>query len=409
MGDDGREPSTVYAPTKLDVRQWIRVAREVGMKYAVLTAKHNAGHCLWDADDYDYDVATSSNKTDVVAAYMAACKEYGVKPGIYYCILDGHNEGKLDGNAPPTPEYYKFVKKQLVELLTKYPGIYELWLDIVTKLSPDQRWELYRLAKGINPDIIVIMNQAFHNGSQIPAYGWPTDLANGETTFPPRSGHNPRTSIEGRDYYIPMEVCHHMNVRNWYWVGGDPARSLDWLYRTYHKSVDRNANLLLGVSPDKSGRIPDAAVKRLIELKEAIDHQSPPPVPESLTCDKPAYASSSSPVWDRFGAEYAVDGDLETAWVAAPGQSAAWLEIDLEKPRAIGGVVINEVGDRVRRFEVQYKDRRIWKTILIGGGIGPKYEKSFPAVTARFVRLNITRASDSPMISKLEVFPPAAD
>ena len=86
------EPSTLYAPTNLDVDQWIRVAKDAGMKYAVLTAKHTAGHCLWDSKvqfrgkEFDYDVATSGNKTDVVAEFVKACKKYGVTPGLYWCL-----------------------------------------------------------------------------------------------------------------------------------------------------------------------------------------------------------------------------------------------------------------------------------------------------------------------------------
>jgi len=76
----GQAPSTTYAPTQLDVRQWIQTARQAGMKYAVLTAKHVGGHCLWDSSNYDYDVATSGDKTDVVAEFMKACKEEDIKP-----------------------------------------------------------------------------------------------------------------------------------------------------------------------------------------------------------------------------------------------------------------------------------------------------------------------------------------
>src|SRR6266508_5068742 len=66
----GKEPSTAYAPTKLDVDQWIQVARDAGMKYAVLTTKHVAGHCLWPSKPTAYHVATSSNKTDVVSKFV---------------------------------------------------------------------------------------------------------------------------------------------------------------------------------------------------------------------------------------------------------------------------------------------------------------------------------------------------
>src|SRR5438552_14950198 len=71
---EGDKPSSFYAPDKLDVDQWISVARDAGMKYAVLTAKHVSGHCLWPSALTEYDVATSSNKTDVVDAFVKACQ-----------------------------------------------------------------------------------------------------------------------------------------------------------------------------------------------------------------------------------------------------------------------------------------------------------------------------------------------
>src|SRR5437588_4708761 len=65
--ETGGVPASTYNPTNLDVRQWIRAAHDLGAKYAVLTAKHMSGFCLWDAKDYDYDVAASPNKSDFVA------------------------------------------------------------------------------------------------------------------------------------------------------------------------------------------------------------------------------------------------------------------------------------------------------------------------------------------------------
>ena len=82
-----------YAPTNLDVKQWIRTARSTGMKYAVLTAKHTLGHCLWDSADYTYDVAASTEKTDVIDLFIRTCCEEGIMPGLYYCVLDIYNEG----------------------------------------------------------------------------------------------------------------------------------------------------------------------------------------------------------------------------------------------------------------------------------------------------------------------------
>jgi len=83
----GDKPSTFYAPDKLDVDQWVSIARDAGMKYAVLTAKHVAGHCLWPTKHTDYQIGTSGNKTDVVGAFVEACRKRGVLPRFLLLFL----------------------------------------------------------------------------------------------------------------------------------------------------------------------------------------------------------------------------------------------------------------------------------------------------------------------------------
>lgn len=107
--DAGATPAATYAPSALDVSQWIRVAKEAGMKYAVLTAKHTAGFCLWESEGYDCDVAKSGDKTDVVGEFMRACKKEGIKPGIYYCILDGHNEEGIKWGAAVGSDHFELI------------------------------------------------------------------------------------------------------------------------------------------------------------------------------------------------------------------------------------------------------------------------------------------------------------
>ncbi|HSB76647.1 MAG TPA: alpha-L-fucosidase, partial [Terriglobales bacterium] len=131
--ETGSVPASTYNPTHLDVRQWLRAARDLGARYAVLTAKHMSGFCLWDAKDYDYDVAASGNKTDVVAAFVSACREYGLRHGFYYCILDPHNEGKFDWDAPIGDKYYALIKRQLTELHSRYRNTFYQLLDITWK------------------------------------------------------------------------------------------------------------------------------------------------------------------------------------------------------------------------------------------------------------------------------------
>jgi len=78
---DGKSPASTYAPDQLDVAQWVSVARDAGMKYAILTTKHVAGHCLWPTKCTDYSVANSTNRTDVVEKFVNACRDKGVLSG----------------------------------------------------------------------------------------------------------------------------------------------------------------------------------------------------------------------------------------------------------------------------------------------------------------------------------------
>jgi len=285
-GDDyetGAVPANVYRPTNLDVRQWIRVARDLGARYAVLTAKHMSGFCLWDSAGYDYDVAASANRIDVVAAFMDACREYGLRPGLYYCILDPHNEGKFDWDAPVSDTYFALIKHHLTELHSRYPNTFYQLLDITWKLSVEQRWELYRLIKKFSPEGIVVMNQAFYQsrrnqGRVCEPKSWPTDVINAEDTLPPPEKHNPNVSVDGKKYYLPMEAWIPTGppykpmpgMHSWFWREGFTMQSPDVIAAAYKDCLRRNANLLLNLSPDKTGRLPDDAVNALHNVSRLI-------------------------------------------------------------------------------------------------------------------------------------------
>jgi alpha-L-fucosidase len=281
-GDDyetGAVPATTYNPGALDVRQWLGVAKELGARYAVLTAKHMSGFCLWDSKDYDYDVAASGNKTDVVAAFVAACDEFGLRSGFYYCILDPHNEGKFDWNAPVGDKYYQIIRHHLTELHSRYPNTFYQLLDITWKLSADQRWELYRLIKSFSPDCMVVMNQAFYQsrrnrGRLAEPASWPTDVINAEDSLPPEEGHNPRVRFQGKTYYLPMEAWIPTGppykpmppMHSWFWREGFKSESAGAIAGIYRDSIERNSNLLLNLSPDKTGRLPEEAVTTMREV-----------------------------------------------------------------------------------------------------------------------------------------------
>jgi alpha-L-fucosidase len=283
---DGSHPSTLYAPDKLDVDQWISVARDAVMKYAVLTTKHVAGHCLWPTKLNDYHVGTSGNKTDVVEAFVTACEKRGVLPGFYYCSWDNHNTfGSLtpsmnpaltrdwwSGSAFTTRAYMDFQTAQIQELLTQYGPVGEVWIDIPIVLPRFYRQELYDQIAGLQPQAVIMMNNGIGDGANYPvAQAWPADIIAIERFLPnSHTGHVKWREIEGKKYYMPGEVCDPIG-REWFFTEADAPRSDEELLGMYLVSISRGTNLLLDVGPDKHGMIPQKYVGALQRLRTNLD------------------------------------------------------------------------------------------------------------------------------------------
>ena len=284
--DPGDQPSTKYAPTKLDVDQWIRTAREAGMKYAVLTSKHVSGHCLWDSKavfrgkEFDYDVATSGNQTDVIKAFVEACGKHGITPGVYYCLLDFHNnsvpqaEQWLKQKLPD--DFFQLAKDQLTELATNYPSLRCFWLDIPRAASPAQRAELYGMLRRLSPRAVVMFNHGIRGGAAPLTIGsdngasWPTDVLNSEREVIHQPFQN-RQEWHGGTYFLGYEHCDVVG-KDWFWTAGDQARPVETLYALYDGAVNKmGGNLLLDVGPDREGRLQAWQVEALMQLKRRID------------------------------------------------------------------------------------------------------------------------------------------
>ncbi len=273
---DGKAPATTYAPDRLDVDQWISVARDAGMKYAVLCAKHVAGHCLWPTRYTDYSVANSSDKTDVIGKFAEACRKRGVLPGLYYCSWDNHN--RFGSKTPSDPAgdfpsyttslYQTFQTSQITELLTEYGPIHEVWIDIPEVLGRGYRTFLYNHVAQLQPEAVIMMNSGISTQENYNIdYAWPSDLIAIERSLPPEKGHQKVRTIEGKDYYMPGEVCDPIG-KEWFYVDGDLPREDAVLADIYQKTRQRGANLLLDVPPDRHGLIPDESIQALQRLRK---------------------------------------------------------------------------------------------------------------------------------------------
>ena len=297
---DGKAPASTYAPDRLDVDQWISTARDAGMKYAVLTAKHVAGHCLWPSKYTEYSVAHSSDKTDVVEKFVKACERHGVLPGFYYCSWDNHH--RFGGRTPSDPDvawcsgandpvawqrdlekdskaklpayvtslYQEFQTAQITELLTQYGPIAEVWIDIPGVLGRGYREFLYDHIVRLQGRTVIMMNSGISTGEDYPvAYAWPADIIAIERRMPPERGHQRWRTVEGKEYYLPGEVCDPI-AKNWFWVEGDVLRPDEELANQLRASRQRGVNLLLDVPPDRHGVIPRETVAALMRLRANV-------------------------------------------------------------------------------------------------------------------------------------------
>jgi alpha-L-fucosidase len=123
---------------------------------------------------------------------------------------------------------------------------------------------------------------------------------------------------------------------------------------------------------------------------------------------QPEVKASASNVFrkeiDRYGAEFAFDGDSNTRWATDAGTREAWIKAELTEQTVIKGVRIQEaLGNRINSFEFQYLDGTHWKTVFTGNQIGPAFSKDFDPVIAREFRILITEASEGPTIAKIEL------
>jgi alpha-L-fucosidase len=281
-------PATTYAPPALDVDAWIKLAKDAGMNYAVLTTKHSGGFCLWDSKalwrgkEFDYDVAASGNKTDVVRAFVDACKKYNVAPGFYYCLSDTYAN-----KSAPIPQLFRkgvmpedafeLAKAQLAELATNYPECHYFWLDTPGTATAAQQAVLYDLLRRKSPENVVLMNQ--HHGAsartddqtlveKAESRHYPVDVLNTEARRRPAGVVSKIQRWHGKTLFMGYEHC-DMAGHGWF-NSGDP-KPVDELFQLYQTVRQAGGNLLLDVGPPRDGVIAPAYRQRLLQLKEKID------------------------------------------------------------------------------------------------------------------------------------------
>ena len=417
---NGDEDLKLFNPADLDCRQWARVCKEAGMKGIILTVKHHCGFCLWPSKYTEFSVKNTpwkNGKGDVVRELADACKEYGLKMGVYLSPWDRNHAdyGK--------PEYITYFRNQLTELLTNYGPIFEVWFDganggtgyygganenrRIDRTTYYDWGNTYKLIRKLQPDIVI-----WNDGGDRGDLRWVGTEAGfvGETNWSllNATGAVPnnmlRNGVENGDSWVPGEV--NTSIRpGWFYHTREDSRvkTLPQLLDTYYNSIGRNGTLLLNFPIAPNGLIHKNDEKASLDFAQAVKQA----FTTNLAKNAKAEATNVRGPADKFGAAKAVDSDKDTCWATDDNVTTASLTLDFGKPTTFNRFLAQEhirLGQRVKAFTVEALVEGQWKELAKATTIGYKRILRFPPVEATQVRFHITNAKSCPVISNVGIY-----
>ncbi len=257
-----------FNPVKFNAREWVRMAKNAGMKYIVITSKHHEGFAMWRTHVSNWGIEATPFQRDPLKELADACKQEGIKFCFYYSIMDWHSpdwpvrrawNDKASGE-PDMDRYVAYMKSELHELLTGYGKIGILWFDgeWESPWTNERGIDLYNYVRSLQPNIIV--NNRVGKGragmSGMDKCAGAGDYGTPEQEIP-ANGFGPGVS---------WESCMTMND-NWGYRKVDHHwKSTEALIRNLIDCASKGGNYLLNVGPTSEGVFPDASIERLKEI-----------------------------------------------------------------------------------------------------------------------------------------------
>jgi alpha-L-fucosidase len=415
----GREEPSLFNPTELDANQWLGAITNFGGKMIVLVCKHHDGFCMWPTRYTPHSVAASpwrDGKGDVVREVANAARAHGLKLAVYLSPADlyqlrtnpknpagyygdgssnvlsviptdpaGFKSNPARGRTPAAgftnytcvvDDYNRYFLNQLYELLTEYGPIQEVWFD---GANPDpsvhetynyEAW--YHLIRSLQPNAVIMgkgpdVRWVGNEGgvgrttewSVIPlptspeTFNWP-DLTAGDL------GSRARLAPGSHLWWFPAEVnTTILDNSQWFWARNKHPRTVTQLVDIFYTSVGRNGNLILNLSPDTRGLIPDNQLEALGRTAKIIN--------DTFATDLAAGGKVTADTSNATnGPALALDGNLDTWWEAAPGHSTGSVTLTLPKAVTFDVVSLQEAvdhrGQRIESFAIETWDGSAWTT-----------------------------------------------
>lgn len=271
-----------FNPTGFDAREWARRAKRAGMRYAVLTAKHHDGFCLYDTATTDFKSTNTPFGRDLVAEFLEAFRAEGIRVGLYYSIIDWHHPDFPqygDRQAPLRHDpvagsnegrdfdrYLDYMHAQVRELCENYGQLDLMWFDFSYDDMRGEKWratELMDMVRSLQPNIIVnnrleVSGEGFGSLAACDPTPYHGDFVTPEQIIPPAGLRD----VEGRP--LAWEACITMND-NWGYVSTDTNyKPAGLIIHKLVECVSKGGNLILNVGPDGTGRFPQQS-KRILE------------------------------------------------------------------------------------------------------------------------------------------------
>ncbi|MEL1240741.1 alpha-L-fucosidase [Flavobacterium flavipallidum] len=418
----GNESPELFNPSALDANQWAKVVKEAGLKGIILVAKHHDGFCLWPSAFTERSVKNSpwkNGKGDVVRELSKACKKYNLKFGLYLSPWDRNHP------AYGKPEYITYFRNQLKELLTNYGDVFEMWFDganggdgyygganEIRKINTLEyyNWdETYKMIYSLAPKTLVwgigpsearwIGNEeGYANATNWSLLRQKDDLAGKVHYTEYMSGH------ENGEKWVPGEV--DVSIRpGWFYHKSedDKVHTLDEMVDFYYHSVGRNASFLLNIPPDRRGLIHENDIQRLKEYAAVIKADFKTEVLSKAKATADNFRGNNN----LYAPKNTNDANKESYWATDDNVTKASILFTFPKPTAFNRLLLKEnikLGQRVKAFTVEAKVDGKWQTIASETTIGYKRILRLARVTATALRITITDAKASIVISNIQAF-----
>lgn len=291
-------PSDVYDryadefdPKHCDIRQWVRAAKTAGMKYAILTAKHHDGFCLFDTAYTDFKSTNTAAGRDFVREFVEACREYGLRVGLYFSVIDWRHPDFPhygDKNHPMRADpaysnesrdfdrYLEFMHGQVRELCSNYGKLDILWFDFSYDHLRGEAWKatkLIEMVRSLQPDVIIdnrleVSGEGFGSLAECKPTPYHGDFVSPEQIIPP---HGLR---DAQGAPLIWESCVTMNNHWGYHATDHYFKPASMLIRKLVECVSKGGNMLLNVGPDAQGRISEKSLEILAQIGAWMEKNS---------------------------------------------------------------------------------------------------------------------------------------